>query len=324
MGAYLGVDLGASKIIAAVGTVEDIRGRARVTTPQGPGGIDVTEAVLEAVRTAAERAGVSPREIRAGAIGTFGPIDLAAGSVVEPANLPNSVELIPLTGPLGALLESDEVYLHNDTTAGVIGERFVAAENPADMVYLTISTGIGAGIAVDGHVLGGWDGNAGEVGHFTVDPMGRMTCGCGREGHWEAYASGSGIPRYARYLHASQDDLSTNLEVEDDRFGAADVFAARGTDPLADLVIERVGRWNALGLANVVHAYAPLIVSVGGSVALHNESAVLGPMREAVNDLVLTNVPAVQLTSLGDDVTVKGALASAMTRGTGDRCRLRG
>ncbi len=323
MEVYAGVDLGASKIKVAVGTVDDIHAMERRPTPQGPGGIDVTEGVLETVRSACDRAGVAPSSVRAAGIGSIGPFDLSDGAVVRPANLPASIDRIPLTGPLSALIDSEDVYLHNDTTAGVIGERFVAAENPDDMVYLTISTGIGAGIAVDGHVLAGWDGNAGEVGHFTVDPEERMRCGCGRRGHWEAYASGGAIPRYARFL-ADRLDVSTTLSLEDETFSAADVFAGYGDDPLATEVIDRVGRWNALGLANVVHAYAPLVVTVGGSVALRNEAAVLDPMREALEELVLTNVPEVRLTALGDDAVVRGAVASAMTAGTGDRGRVAG
>lgn len=318
---FVGVDLGASKIKVAVGTVDDVKEMVRRPTPQGPSGIDVTEAVLATIRLACEEAGIDPAQLQAGAIGSFGPFDLAEGMVVNPANLPPSVDRIPLTGPVSELIEAEEVYLHNDTTAAVIGERFTAAENPADMVYVTFSTGIGAGVTVDGNVLAGWDGNAGEVGHMVVDPEGRLECGCGRDGHWEAYASGSGIPRYARYL-ADAHDVETTLPLEEKDFTAASVFAAQGTDPLADLVIERVGRWNAIGLTNLIHAYAPLVVTVGGSVALYNEEAVLDPIRDALDELVFTNVPEVRLTALGDDVVVMGALASAMTRGTGDHGRV--
>ena len=318
MADYVGVDLGASKILVAVGTVGNVRGRARRPTPPGPSGIDVTEAVLDTVRSACDHAGVDPTQIAAGAIGSIGPFDLATGMIVNPANLPTSVDRIPLTGPLANLIESDAVELHNDTTAAVIGERYVASENPDDMVYLTISTGIGAGISVDGHVLTGWDGNAGEVGHITVDPTGRLTCGCGRDGHWEAYASGGGIPRYARFL-AEEHGTDTILPLADDDFTAADVFDAHGHDELADTVLESVGRWNAIGVANIVHAFAPLVISVGGSVAIHNESAVLDPLREALPALVMSNVPDIRLSSLGEEAVVIGALASAMTDGTGTR-----
>jgi glucokinase len=318
---YGGVDLGATNIRAVVADADGtVVGRDRQRTPEGPRGVAVTEAVLATLRAACEAAGAAPAELRAVGIASIGPLDLAAGGIDGPANLPDGMGFVPLTGPIEHLIGSDQVHLHNDTSAGVIGERFHSDRNPDDMVYLTISTGIGAGICLDGHVLGGWDGNAGEVGHLTLDPEGRMRCGCGQPGHWEAYCSGTNIPRYAEQLH---DGTETALPLGDPAFDAASVFAHAGADPLADRVVERVAHWNAHGVANVVHAYAPLVVRIGGAVALENPERVVAPVRERLPELVMGNVPEVQLATQGDDAVVQGALASAMTGGTGDRSRLR-
>jgi len=97
------------------------------------------------------------------------------------------------------------------------------------------------------------------------------------------------------------------------------VFEAADEDAFADHEIEQVAHWNALGVTNVAQAYAPLVVYVGGAVALKNEELVVDPIRERLDDLVFNNVPDVQLTNLGDDVVLKGAIASALTGGTGDR-----
>jgi len=320
MPAYAGVDLGATNVRAVIG---DETGRELgshvAETPRGPTGIAVTEAILDTVRRAADEADVEPTAIRAAGIGSIGPLDLAEGIIDNPANLPDTIDRIPLTGPVSKLIDSDDVYLHNDTTAGVIGERFFSDRNPDDMVYLTISSGIGAGVCVDGNVLTGWDGNAGEVGHMQLDPTGFMPCGCGWEGHWEAYSSGNNIPRYATQLYR-EDPVETSLPVEDDEFGAADVFAhAEEGDEFADFVLEQVNHWNAMGVANLVHAYAPLVVYVGGAVAVNNPDQILEPIRERIPDMILGNIPDVQLTNLGDDVVVMGALASALTGGTGKR-----
>jgi len=318
MATYGGVDLGATNIRTVVG---DESGRVlashRENTPQGPNGIAVTEGVLHCLRTACEEAGVEPTALAAVGIGSFGPFDLAEGIIQNPANLPDSVERIPLTGPISNLVGSESVYLHNDTEAGVIGERFYSDRNPDDMIYLTISTGIGAGVAVDGNVLSGWDGNAGEVGHTTVDPNGLMTCGCGIEGHWEAYCSGNNIYRYARRLH-DEDPVETALPIDDPDFDSADVFEYAGMDDFADYVINQVTRWNCIGIASLVHSYAPLVIYVGGAVTLNNPERILEPIRAQLPEMVMSNVPDVQLTNLGDDVVVKGALASALTGGTGD------
>ena len=319
MAYYVGVDLGATNLRAAVADGEGtILATARDATPRGPTGIAVTEAVLDAVRTACANAGIEPDQVRAAGIGSIGPLDLAAGTVEEPANLPDGLGTIPLVGPIEKLVDSQRVYLHNDTNAGCIGERFYSDRNPDDMVYLTISSGIGAGVSVDGRVLSGWDGNAGEVGHMVVDPQGRRTCGCGRDGHWEAYCSGNNIPKYARML-AEDDDVDTALPLDDGDFTAADVFEHAGRDTLADHVLDQVAWWNTVGVTNVAQAYAPLVIYVGGAVALNNPDLVLDPIRENLQEGVFNNVPEVALTTLGDDVVLRGAVASAITGGTGSR-----
>jgi glucokinase len=321
MAYYAGVDIGATNVRAAIGDddgeILDVRRRE---TPDGPNGIAVTEAVLAVLRAACEAAGVAPTDVRAAGVGSIGPLDLAAGAVDDPANLPDEVERIPIVGPVREFIGSERVYLHNDTNAGVIGERYYSERNPDDMVYLTISSGIGAGVCVDGEVLDGWDGNAGEVGHMVVDPAGTMDCGCGRDGHWEAYCSGNNIPRYARRL-ADAADVETEMPVDDPAFDAVDVFASADQDPLARRTIDRVADWNTLGVTNLAQAYAPLVVYVGGAVTLNNPDLVLDPVRERLAESVFNNVPDLQLTTLGDDVVLRGALASALTGGTGDRSR---
>ncbi|MGM0592030.1 MAG: ROK family protein [Halobacteriota archaeon] len=324
MAYYVGVDLGATNVRAVVADDDGtVLGHERRGTPRGPTGIAVTEAVLDVTRRTCETAGVTPDAVTAAGVGSIGPLDLAEGAVENPANLPKTIDRIPLTGPLSKLLDTERIFFHNDTSAGVIGERFYNDRNPDDMVYLTISSGIGAGVCVDGHVLSGWDGNAGEIGHVTVDPSGFMTCGCGHDGHWEAYCSGDNIPRYARALHA-EDPVETALPIDDADFTAADVFAHADEDDFAATIIDRLSFWNAMGVATLVHAYAPLIVYVGGAVALNNPERILDPVREHLPEMVMANIPDIGLTTLGDDVVVMGALASAMTGGTGDRARLSG
>ena len=335
MAYFAGVDLGATNLRAVVADDEGtVLGSDDRSTPGGPTGIAVTETVLETLRTACEAAGVVPERLQAVGVGSIGPLDLAGGAVENPANLPDTIDRIPLTGPISKLADTERVYLHNDTNAGVIGERFYSERNPDDMVYLTISSGIGAGVTVDGNVLSGWDGNAGEIGHMVVDPQGLMTCGCGKDGHWEAYCSGNNIPEFARLLYeddrawssattldAGEVGMDTELPLFDLEFSAKDVFELAGEDEFADHVIDQIAHWNTMGFANIVHAYAPIVVRVGGAVALNNEELVLDPIRNRLDDMVFTNIPDIELTPFGEDVVVRGALASALTGGTGDRRR---
>ncbi|PSP41397.1 glucokinase [Halobacteriales archaeon QH_2_66_30] len=281
---YAGVDLGATNVRAVVGDRHGtVHGVEKRRTPRGDSGIEVTEAVLGAIRDACADAGVDPIGIEAAGVGSIGPLDKRDGVVRDPANLPDDIDVIPLTGPIENLI-GGPVSLHNDANAGVIGERFYAEHNPDNMIYLTISSGIGAGVIVDGCVLSGWDGNAGEVGHMTVDP---------------------------------ERGEETALPLGSDEFDARDVFGFAGEDAFADQVLERVGTWNAQGVATLVHAYAPMIIYIGGAVALNNPGVIVDRLRDRLPSLVMTNVPDVQLTTLGDDVVVKGALASAITDGSG-------
>ena len=323
MAMYAGVDLGATNVRAVVADADgEIRGSdGRPVPSDPPTGLPVTEAILDCLRAACVAADTSPGTIAAVGVAAAGRLDPTEG-IVEPTNIP--VDTVPLTGPIANLVDTDRIHLHKDVAAGVIGERYHAERNPDDMVYLTISSGIGAGVAVDGSVLRGWDSNAGEAGHLTVDPDGRRTCGCGRDGHWEAYCSGVNIPDYARLLWNDADRPATALPIDDEAFDAVDVFANAREDDFAGQVVEKLAEWNAMGVANVVHAYAPLVVSIGGAVALNNEALVVDPIRERLGDLVMTNVPEVRLTALGDDVVVRGALASALTGGTGDKAGRRG
>ena len=315
---YVGVDLGASNIKAVVGRESGtVVSRARRRTPRGPDGDAVVEAMVAATREALDDAGVAPEETVGCGVASIGPLDKAAGELGRSANLGPNVDRVPLAEPLEDLLDTSVTVL-NDANAGVVGERFYADRTPDDMAYLTISSGIGAGVAVDGHVLSGWDGNAAEVGHYTVE-IGGLTCGCGAEGHWEAYCSGTNIPRHARHVHETE-GVPTELPLGE--IDAKDVFEATD-DPLAERVIERMQAFNAAGVADLVHAYAPLVVYVGGAVARNNPEQVVEPIRERLPELVMTNVPEVRLTSLGDEATVRGALAAGITAGTNERSQLR-
>jgi glucokinase len=309
---YGGIDLGATGLRAVIGdSTGAVEGLYRAQTPQGPSGRAVTDAVLDCLRAACRDAGCRPVTLAGVGIGSIGPLDRSGGAVLDTPNLPG-VDRVELTSPVAREADTDHVVLHNDAVAGLLGERFYREASPENAVYLTISTGIGAGVAVDGTVLDGYAGNAAEAGHFVVDTGGTMTCGCGIDGHWEGYCSGSNLPRYATRLY-ERESVETILPVGEDDFEARDVFEYAKRDPLADRVLEDFCEFNALGVANVVHAYAPENVYIGGAVALNNPEYVYEPIRARLPDYVLTSVPEVERPTLGTDAVLKGALASAVT-----------
>jgi glucokinase len=313
---YVGVDLGATNLRAAVGDEHGtVNGSARTQTPDGTQPRKtVSDAICDVVKDACQDAGVDPTTVAAASVAAMGRLDFETGTVSVSANFSGDVGPLHLRDPLCALLDTDTVYLSSDTLAGAIGEHEHAHPDVDNLVYLTISSGIGAGVIADGALVG-WNGNAGEVGHTTIDHDGFMTCGCGHPGHWEAYCSGENIPRFARALH-HRENIDTELPLDaDDEFTAKEVFKRADSDPLADRVIEQVATLNTIGVANLVHSYAPQVVVIGGAVALNNPALVVDPIRERLPDAVVTDVPNVTNSRLGEKAVLQGALTVAINGG---------
>lgn len=308
----LGIDVGGTNLGAVVADGDGtVVGRASGSTPAG--GEAITEAILDVVDRACADAGIDPGDAVAAGVGSMGPLDRAAGTLVDPPNADGIEGPVQLVGPLRERLDTDAVTLHNDATCGAMAEH--AAGTADDLVYLTLSTGIGAGAVVDGNALVGSGGNAAEIGHVTVDPRGRMTCGCGGEGHWEAYCGGKNLPRYVAHLRReSTGDIETDLPDDPSAFTAKTVFDRAGDDDLADLVVDRIGRWNAIGVATAVQAFAPTRVVLGGAIALNNPDRVLDPIRESVPGRLSVDVPSIGLTGFGAGVVLRGAVETARRR----------
>lgn len=305
----VGIDLGATNYRVAVAQGDEVFERRMHPTPETQTGQEITAALLETVEEVCSAADIDNSAIEGVGVGSIGPLDTEGGVVIDPPNLPDSIEGIPLAGPLGDELGSP-VQVENDAIAALLAERAELADPPENMAYVTFSTGVGAGIAVDGTVLRGWGGNAAEVGHYVLDPKSDLVCGCGRRGHWEAFAGGDNIPDHARSL-TDFFEGETALPLDSPDFDAEDVFEAAGEDVLADILVHRLERWNALGLADLTHAFAPERISIGGAVALRNPELVIDPLRDRLPELITTRVPAILETPLGEDAVLLGGLELA-------------
>jgi len=259
--------------------------------------------------------GIPPDKIQGVCLASPGPLDLKRGLISHTANLP--YRDVPVIASLRESLGL-EARLVNDANAGALGEKkWGAGKGRSNIFYLTISTGIGGGAIVDDRLLLGKDGNAAEVGHITIDSSGKLTCGCGKRGHWEAYCSGTGIPALTRVIweelgEARRARYGSRLSTTMDSVSAADVYgeAERG-DAFALRVVEEVGRLNAIGVANIANAYDPELLTIGGGVALNNPERVLSPIQKMTGDYAINRVPEVRITPLGDDAGLLGALSAA-------------
>jgi glucokinase len=306
---FLAVDIGATNVRVASGDRTGLLSKLSEGTDRENGPLGVSAQI---VRMAHE---LGMESVEAVGVGSIGPIDLSSGSIVDTPNFP--FKEIPVT----ELLREEfhvPVSLLNDCAAAVLGERqFGAGRGLDDLAYVTLSTGLGGGAIVDGHLLIGKDGNAVEVGHITIDPDSPLVCGCGSPGHWEAYASGSNIPEFVRHSLGDEDNGSKlfrlaggNLE----DLNAEILFeAAKGGDATAIRVVEELGRVNAVGFANVVNAYDPELITIGGSIALNNPEMILAPILENIDRHLLNRKPRIMITPLGEDVVLYGALAKAIS-----------
>lgn len=313
----IGVDLGATRIRVGVGDRDGrLLWRESRNMPVPDRVEDYVRHLVNVVKDGMNHA-PHPEAIVGVGVATIGPLDLKLGGMASPPNLP--YKFVPLVNPLKEALEV-KVILMNDADAAALGERnFGAGKNHENLVYVTISTGIGGGAIVDGHLLIGKDGNAAEIGHVVVDPVGRLTCGCGRKGHWEAYCSGRNIPNFAALLAGEGPSAGTPRRLEEllglvgHRVDSASILnAAREGNAFGVRVAAEMGRLNALGVANVVNMFDPSLVTIGGGVALNNQELVIKPIRELVPKYSINRVPEIIITPLGDDAGLLGALSLAL------------
>ncbi|MHB8672489.1 MAG: ROK family protein [Candidatus Limnocylindrales bacterium] len=321
-GPILALDLGASRIRAAVVRPDgSIAARAEGPTRIGDGPVAVVAdavALLAAVRSVAASADVGG--IVAVGISAPGPVDPVGGLLLEPPNLGPAFRDLPLAAPLGSAMRLPAV-LERDTNVALLGEHaFGAAMGVRHALYLTVSTGIGGAVLVDGRLLAGSGGLGGELGHVVVDLDG-PPCGCGARGHLEAYSSGVGIARAAR--DAIDRGGAPGLSDLARRSGARPITARdvaeaeeRG-DPDAAAIMELARRAFAAALVGMVDVFAPEIVVVGGSIAAAQGERLLGPARDAVRATAFRTAASrvrIVAAALGDDVGLIGALALVRAR----------
>jgi glucokinase len=273
MSLAVGVDLGGTKI--AAGLVDEagaLQAQARRDTPDGP------EAVVEAIVALIEELGAGDLPV---GIGAAGFVDATRRSVLFAPNL--GWADVPLADDVAKRV-GGRVVLENDANAAAWAEsRFGAGAGIRSMVLVTVGTGIGGGVVLDGALLRGGFGIAGEFGHLPLVAGGRP-CGCGQAGCWEQYASGSALTRAARALVAAGGPGTAALRAacdgDPEALDGTDVQdAATAGDPAAVALLAEVGAWLGTGLAAVAAVLDPELIVIGGGVVACGD-LLLGPARE--------------------------------------------
>jgi len=294
----LGLDLGGTKIAAAVVVDGRVVDRSRLETPQ-TGFRDVLQALVAAARPLL----AAHPDVPVVGIGCPGPLDFERGRVRFAPNIAG-MEDAPLVEALAAGLGLPVVLENDANAAGYAEHRFGAARDLATSVYVTLSTGIGGGLFVGDEVLHGAHGLAGEIGHMVLLPGG-PTGGDGHPGTWEALAAGRAIARDASYVFSRP-------------VSSEEAFAlARDGDRRALVIVDQAARFTGLALANLVKVVDPAGFVLGGGLTSVGPFY-LGRVRAALADALAGYPPAeVRLAQLGGDAGVIGAAAVADHRARG-------
>jgi glucokinase len=268
----IGIDIGGTKV--AGGLVDEDGGvvaRARRDTPHRSKSPDVVEDTI--VDVVSELISLADTH----GLGTVGSVGIGAAGFVaaDRATVVFAPHLSWRDEPLEANLQRRvpvPISVDNDANAAAWAEwRFGAAQGESHVVMVNLGTGIGGAIVLDGHIMRGRYGIAGEFGHMQVVPGGQR-CECGNKGCWEQYASGNALVREARSLMTANSPLAVDLAagVAGDASaltGPAITQAARDGDPTATELLAEVGHWLGVGIANLAAALDPGVFVVGGGVS---------------------------------------------------------
>ena len=299
-GVSFGIDIGGTKVLGVALDQEDcIAAEARVPTPRGTVRIDaddVADAVAAVVGelTASVRTSASAPSAPVSSRSDLPPVGVGAPGMVDrdghlrfAPNLPEA-HGVDWSALLGARLRGHRVLIENDANFAVLAEhRLGAARDYRHVLMVTLGTGIGGGLLLDGRVEVGAAGFAGEIGHMVVDPAG-PPCPCGRRGCWERFASGAGLGLRAREA-ALAGRLGQVVKLaggDPESVRGEDVSAAATAgDPDARRVIEEVGWWLGFGLANLACVLDPECFVLGGGL-VHAGDPLLDSARAAFTELV--------------------------------------
>ncbi len=309
----VGIDLGGTKI----GTgVVDAHGALLASDYQPTAASQGPDAVIArmvaGVGRALEAAGVATGDVAGIGIGAPGPLDIPRGLLTEPPNLPGWHDV-----PLRQIIEERiglPTCLENDANAAGIGEYlYGAGRGTRNMVYVTVSTGIGGGLILDGQIYHGASGGAREIGHMTILARGPH-CGCGNRGCLEALASGTAIAREGQE-QVNRGVPTRIAEIARGPVTAKDVVdAMRQGDPYAADIVRQAMAYLGIGMANLVNLFNPERIVIGGGLTALGQD-LLAPVDRAIRLRAFPSAAAqvtVCLAELGARVGIVGAAGAAV------------
>jgi glucokinase len=307
----IGIDLGGSNVRTAVVNAQGrMLARDQDITPARERSEAIVRAVLESVTRVLEKAHMAASDLGAVGLACAGLSSPETGILYTSPNLPGLKDV-----PLADLVEKElgkKVLLMNDANAAAIGELHLgAARGARNFIYITISTGIGGGVIIDGKIYTGSIGFASEPGHMVIDDEGPV-CYCGSKGCWETLASGTALERYARQCieEGRKTSILDYADGDAERVTAEDVHkAAQAGDALANEVIARTAYYVGVGLANLINIFNPELIVIGGGLSNIGDMLLKPAYDEAKRRAFPQIYQAVRFAraELGDDSGLLGA-----------------
>ncbi len=305
-GLIFAADLGGTHLRAAtVDRQGQIQFRFKQNTPQGADPAAIVDAIVSAVREC-EQQSKSAGQISAVSIVVPGTVNVEEGAVVKAPNLP-CLDGFRLAAALTEQLRLPAI-VENDANAAAVGEMWRgAAIGCRTIICVTLGTGVGGGIILDGKLWRGVDGAAAEIGHMCVDPFGGVACTCGSRGCLEVFASATAIVRMTREARPRYPDSVLQGKEE---LTAETIFAAgKAGDELALEIFRRMGVYLGIGLANLINILNPEMIVLGGGV-VNGWDLFARHMHQQVEERAFPLLAArvkIERAKCGDDAGLLGA-----------------
>ena len=278
----VGIDLGGTNIVAGVvNDRHEIVAFAKCKTACPRPSEEIVADMARMTREAVKKAGITMDEVKGVGVGSPGVCNKDTGVVERAANL--GFENLPICAMLSEML-GKKVYIENDANAAALGEFIAgAAKDVESCVCITLGTGVGGGVIIDGKVFAGSNFAGTELGH-TVIVVDGEPCSCGRRGCWEAYASATGLIRQTRrameeHKDSKMWDIAGSLDKVD---GRTSFEAMRAGDAAGKAVVDRYIYYIAVGLINMINIFQPEILCVGGGICKEGET-LLAPLRKYID-----------------------------------------
>ncbi|MGN0507564.1 MAG: ROK family glucokinase [Lachnospiraceae bacterium] len=310
-----GIDIGGTTVKCGLFTTEgELLDKWEIPTNRANGGESVPQDITDALLAKMQEKGIEREQMLGAGVGVPGPVT-EDGTVLKCANL--GWGIFNVNDKMSSLLGLP-VVAANDANVAALGEMWKGGgKGYEDIVMVTLGTGVGGGIILNGKIRAGSNGGAGEIGHMIVNPEETRVCGCGGHGHLEQYASATGITYLAEQALRETDQPSTLRTVE--KLQAKDVFDhAKAGDALALSLVDKVCEILATALTHVAATVDPQAFVIGGGVSKAGEILTEGLKKHYGKNLLNALCgKEFRLATLGNDAGIYGSAKLIIDRATG-------